>query len=97
MVKVNKVKFSNVRIKFVRSYKLSNYNGMLAESVRLNRKLRKTERYMKLHHLLGKGEYLQFVTYPIVPSNSHNRINLIEYVAKYQRFIENTDQLKIVS
>ena len=92
---MGKVRFGSVRTKFIRSYKLSNYNEMLVESVRLNRKLRKTERYMKLHYLLSRHEYLQFVK---SPTNFHtNRISLIEHVAKCCNLIESTDKLKIIS
>jgi hypothetical protein len=88
-----RVTFGNVRTKFVTSHRIENYDWFLERRVGMNRKLRKTERYMKLHHLLSTHEYLTFIHYQCKHVNSQSA--LIEYVAKRRGFIERDEYVQI--
>ncbi len=56
---------------------------------KLNRRLNKIERYMRIHHLLFKGEYLNF------GMNKSIRIPYIEKLAYNRGWIESGEHLMI--
>ena len=73
------VKFATViNIHVISKDKEYNYLSGRREREKLNRRLNKIERYMRIHHLISKGEYLNFgfgkhIRIPFIEQICHDR------------------------
>ena len=84
------VTFSNKNIIF--PYKSFQTHMCKKINVRLNRTLRRTERYMRKIDLLLKGEYLEITKI----NNKHIRGDYITFIAHKKKWISKKNYLKIV-
>ncbi len=73
---------------------INNYNFIngRGESLRINRRLRRLERYMRKIDLLTKNEYLDFINKP----KKHIRGDLINFISRRRKWINRKEYLMIV-